>query len=125
MRTEKKRIVDVLLENHQGAENAIKSRLLAHKTGINERILRAKIKDLIEQDHVPIGSTTEKPWGYYIITDDAERRKVLGSLYRRAISTLNRAKAYDYDHSPWVSTMIGQLELLGICKEKNKTSPQF
>lgn len=101
-----------ILLGHAGSENAIKSRELALRTGIEERKVRDIIKHLIEDKHVPIGSSTVKPYGYYIITDNDERYQVSAALYGRAISILKRARAYDQKKSRWVSNVIGQLELI-------------
>lgn len=106
-----KAILSILL-GHTGSANAIKSRELASRTGIEERKVRDVIKHLIEDKHVPIGSSTVKPYGYYIIIDNDERNHVSANLYARAISILRRARAYDQKRSKWVSDLIGQLELI-------------
>lgn len=82
---------------------------LAAATGIEERRVQQVVKHLVERHQAPIGTATKPPFGYYWIVSDEERREVRDSLVRRAVSTLQRARAYD--RSGWVARLIGQAEL--------------
>ena len=110
-----------ILQQHLGSCRAIQVRQLVFLTDISERDVRSIVKDLIETHHKPIGSTVHKPYGYYVIMNNAERLSVRNSLYRRALSTLKRARAYESDKSLWAKNLIGQLELqLGEVKQKSR-----
>lgn len=108
MTPEMERIAKIIYR-HQGRTNPVKSVVIAYRTGMDERKVRELVKGLVEDHRLPIGSTSSKPAGYYIITDPGELRQVRRSLIRRAISILNRAKAYD--RAGWVAEMAGQLAL--------------
>lgn len=93
----------------RGRAQALSAPSLAALTGLEERYVRELVKRLVEVHRVPIGSTTSRPPGYYIITGDEERQQVRASLIRRAVSILQRARAYE--RGPWVDELIGQLQL--------------
>lgn len=102
-------LVSGIIAAARGRDRAVQVREIARRTGIDERRVRDIVKDLVERHHLPIGSTSGHPGGYYTITDQAELRAVRCSLIRRAVSILNRAKVYD--KAGWVSEMAGQLAL--------------
>ncbi|MDZ4042895.1 MAG: hypothetical protein U1D96_05295 [Eubacteriales bacterium] len=108
MTPEEDRIAKIIFK-HRGRSNPVQVTVLSYKTGIDQRKVREIVKGLIEDHLLPIGSTSSKPAGYYVITDPRELRLVRRSLIRRAVSILNRAKAYD--RGGWVSEMAGQLTM--------------
>lgn len=105
---DEQRVLDALA-GRRGRARALSAPSLAAMTGLDERYVRDVVKRLVEVHRVPIGSTTSRPPGYYIIAGDEERRQVRASLIRRAVSILQRARAYD--RGPWVDQLIGQLQL--------------
>jgi hypothetical protein len=102
-----------LIREHKGADNAISVAHICDLCNMNDRKVRMIVKALIEAHGKPIGSTTSSPAGYYVINDDAERKSVQASLYRRAVSILRRARAYESNpiRKGWVSEVVGQLDL--------------
>ncbi len=64
---------------------------LARLTNVPERRLRQVIRHLIDYHHCVIGSATDEPPGFYVITDPGELADVLGTLRHRGISILVRA----------------------------------
>lgn len=107
--TREEKAVAAILTEHRGRAKAIMARRLAELAGLDERRLRQVIKHLVERHHMAIGSTTSVPPGYYLITDPRERAAVRRSLMRRALSILERARAYD--RAGWVHQLAGQLAL--------------
>lgn len=114
--TAEKRHIANIIAGCRGRSKAVQARHIGYKVGLPERKVREIIKELVEQHHLPIGSTPANPGGYYIITDSKELRQVRRSLVRRAVSILNRAKAYD--RAGWVAEMAGQLSLKLESSEK-------
>ncbi|MBE3574561.1 MAG: hypothetical protein IMW99_03765 [Firmicutes bacterium] len=106
--TQEEKDVAAWIETRHGAQQAISVGDLAQRTGLDERRVRQIVKHLIERHFLPIGSSVH-PGGYYVITDDGERRRVRRALIRRALSILERAKVYD--RGPWIHSLIGQLEM--------------
>ncbi len=104
----------------RGRARAITARQIAYKTGIDGRRVRDIIKALVEEQHMAVGSSPAAPAGYYIITDPAELRQVRRSLVGRAVSILNRARAYD--RAGWVKEMAGQLSMR---LEADQTEEQY
>lgn len=79
-----------ILSSHRGRESAIRAPELARAAGITPRQLRSIIEHLIEFHHARIGSTTQPPYGYYLIVtaDDAEH--ACEQLRHRAMACLRR-----------------------------------
>lgn len=108
--TREEAVISRIIEAHPGRQNAIPVGELAARTGIDERRVRDIVKHLIERHGLPVGSSTVEPPGYYLIVDNKERLEVRRSLVRRALSILERARAYD--RGGLVAKLVGQLKLL-------------
>lgn len=100
-----------ILQGHTGSQSAIRVGHLSQITGLTGRTIRMIVKDLIETHHKPIGSTVHRPYGYFVIVDNEERKAVRNSLMHRARSLLKRIQAYEPQNSQWASRTLGQLEL--------------
>lgn len=64
---------------------------LAEMTGIEHRQVEKTVRRLITQHNVCIGSSSGRPFGYYLITAPEEIDKVYTSLRRRGLQVLMRA----------------------------------
>lgn len=98
-----------VVRQHPGREHAVSMHEIERQTGIPARQVQTLVKLLVEERHLPIGTATRRPWGYYWIVTDSERREVRNHLMRRALSTLKHARALDADEV--VAPLVGQLEL--------------
>ena len=90
--TEEEWAVWSVLRSHRGQGGAIKKVQLARLCGLPEREMRNVIKDLIQTHHLPIGSTSKPPYGYFIIETPDEAAEVCEREYRRALSVLYKIK---------------------------------
>jgi hypothetical protein len=110
--TEERRKVNLVLgqiKPCRGRDAAISMHTIAAETGVNTRLVQSIVKFLVEERHVPIGTATAPPFGYFWITSNEERRAVRNHFVRRALSNLAHAKAYDSDSI--VAPLIGQIEI--------------
>lgn len=107
--TELERRVTDLLARRRGRSKAVPVPVLARAVGLEERELRRVVKHLIERHRLPIGASSGRPPGYYLIASADELDQTRRSLLRRATSILRRARAYD--RAGWVDDLIGQLRL--------------
>ena len=107
---ERRRVVAVLaaIKPCRGREAAISMHEIAARTGLHTRDIQAIVKFLVEERHVPIGTATTKPFGYFWITTMDERRSVRDHFIRRALSNLEHARAYDKDSI--VGPLVGQIK---------------
>ncbi len=75
-----------ILSQRRGKELAIPVRALAEAVRISERELRDRVKHLVEYHGVLIGSSTQQPYGYYIMEDPEEVDAAVRQLQHRLIS---------------------------------------
>lgn len=74
---------EVLRQIPKGAEKPVRSKEIAERTGLSTREVMAVISVLIIDHSIPIGgSRGEGFYGYYIITNEAERQKAVIPLSR-------------------------------------------
>lgn len=83
--------ISVLRLIQPGRANAISKDTIAAATGIHWRQVQEIIEHLIHEHDCNIGSSSGRPFGYYIITDPEEIDEVYNSLRRRGIKILCRA----------------------------------
>lgn len=93
----------------KGRERAVSMHEIAARVEISSRDVQSIVKHLVEDKRLPIGSSVTKPFGYYWIVTEAERRACRNHFIRRALSNLAHAKAYDSDAI--VGPLVGQLEI--------------
>lgn len=97
------------LETHRGREKAIPAKELSSMVQMSTRDLRRRIKYLIEQDGILIGSAHEYPAGYWLIVDADEMDEAVGPMINHAVSMLKRVariKKISYDE------LYGQVRLV-------------
>ena len=84
----------VISQITEGRLTAVSSRRIALRLSMAERRVRQIIRHLIDEHHCCIGSATDDPAGFYLITDPGELADVIGALRHRGISILVRARRY-------------------------------
>ena len=72
-------IYQYLCQFHRGKAYAIKARVLADRHGIGLRDVNEEIR-LLRKAGVLIGSLKEKPFGYYLPSNEAEAREYLSTF---------------------------------------------
>ncbi len=77
-----------ILNEHAGKENAIGVLAIAEKMQIHERLVRDLKSQLIEDGYLIGSSCDPKRNGYYMMTDEAEKRDTILNLQARAFSIL-------------------------------------
>lgn len=101
--------VRVVIEPRRGRAAAITMHEISALTGLQTRLIQSIVKFLVEERHLPIGTATTRPFGYFVIETDEERRSVRNHFVRRALSNLEHARAYDTDSI--VAPLVGQIEI--------------
>ena len=102
-------VVLAAIRPRRGRAAAISMDEIERQTGVQKRSVQAIVKFLVEERQVAIGTATTRPFGYFILTSDAERRACRDHFIRRALSTLEHAKAFDQDGI--VAPLVGQAKL--------------
>ncbi len=97
-----------ILRKHRGRQSAVKVDRIVQLTGINERQVRDIVRHLIHEHRAPVGSSTQKPYGYYWIVSGEEAEATVKALERRGISVLTRAADIKRITLP---ELLGQLKL--------------
>lgn len=93
----------------KGRDAAVSMHTIAEETQLDTRDIQAIVAFLVVERNVPIGTAASKPYGYFLIVTEKERREVRNHFIRRGVSTLAHAKAYDNEQL--VGPIVGQLEL--------------
>ena len=91
-----------------GRGNAKTMSYLADRAGVNTRTLQQIIHDLIVEHKKPIGSTSRKPAGYFLVSNEADLTEATTNLRNRAMSILHRMaslKRVSFDE------LLGQLRI--------------
>jgi hypothetical protein len=92
-----------VLQDHQGKNKALKRvdlittlEFKRPEMKFNERKVRAAIRELVEDFHIPVtGSSNEQSRGYYIVADEQEREAAVNDLRSRVDSLLARIGALE------------------------------
>ncbi len=63
-----------ILQGHHGLTRAIRASELQFMVGASGRRIRRAIAALVTEHRIPIASTVHPPYGFYLITDEAEAR---------------------------------------------------
>ena len=90
MTDDEARVWDVV-RTCKGRGLALTIQVVADRAGVKHRRTQQIVQDLIRKRAKPIGSSSAKPPGYYVITDAAELDEAYRSLRNRGIKCLVRA----------------------------------
>jgi predicted DNA-binding transcriptional regulator YafY len=83
-----------ILQLHRGKQKAITGKDLAELLGEpNDRLIRREIRELISAGN-PIASSTEKPYGYFLVETQDEANDYLGSLKGRLVEDAYRRRDF-------------------------------
>jgi len=83
-----------ILQLHRGKTRAITGKELAQILGEpNDRMIRKEIRELIADGH-PIASSTEKPYGYFVIDTPEEAEQYLRQLKSRLVKDAYRRRDF-------------------------------
>lgn len=93
----------------RGRHAALSMHTIAANTGVKPRVIQAIVKFLVEERLLPIGTAVARPFGYFWIVNNDERRAVRDHFVRRALSNLDHARAFDSDSI--VAELVGQLAM--------------
>ena len=91
----KQEILALLMAYHRGKDQAITvdqiaDALCLRDIGVTGLPVRKAVKELIQKDHIPIGSCTR---GYYIIQTEKERHQTIDNLIARQNGIRSRIRA--------------------------------
>lgn len=98
-----------VIQQHIGSDHPIAIEEAARRAETSERNVQAAVKILVEELGRPIGSNWREPYGYYVITNEAELRENFQRFLRRGVSNLKHARAFN--SASIVGQVVGQLEL--------------
>lgn len=93
-----------------GAQNAITKKKFAQLTGIRPREIERAIRDLIISHGFRIGSSCERPFGYFVLETDAEMKRYRTQLLSRMKNLNERLRAADKQRAELIDKAI-QYEL--------------
>ncbi len=113
---------------HRGAENPLRLDVLiavlrmptqpADRLERSRRTVKAMVKDLIEQHHVPIGASRVPPYGYFLIISPEDLSEALRPLKSELRSLARRVRALTTEE--FVARLFRQIPL----ELEEKDSPQ-
>jgi len=113
--TREEQIVFNEIDNHWGRNKAISVPMLTRRVNIHfngdpitELKVRKIVRDLRVDHGMPIGSATDYPPGYYIITDKEELKKAVKTQRKRGLSILKMASKLESNGRKY---FFGQLDL--------------
>jgi len=81
-----------ILEGHKGKDNPITVQELERMTLASSRKIRRAIANLVIHHNIPIASSVNYPYGFYLITDNDEALSCLRQYWSRVKEVANRAK---------------------------------
>ena len=81
-----------ILEAHKGKDNPITVQELERMTLASSRKIRKAIANLVIHHEIPIASSVQYPYGFYLITDKDEALQCLRQYWSRVREVANRAK---------------------------------
>ncbi len=85
------KIVD-LIQKHVGKSNPIQADELSESVGLSDREIRRAIQILVNDEGYAIGSTTKGPYGFFIISDNADFQEAIKNLSSREQKIAERIK---------------------------------
>lgn len=81
-----------ILQGHQGKDSPITVQELESMTFASSRKIRKAISNLVIHHEIPIASSVNYPYGFYLITDKDEALQCLRQYWSRVKEVANRAK---------------------------------
>jgi hypothetical protein len=81
-----------ILKEHEGRDNPITVQELERITLSSSRRIRKAIANLVINHNIPIASSVNYPYGFYLITDKDEALICLRQYWSRVKEVANRAK---------------------------------
>ncbi|MFQ5630572.1 MAG: hypothetical protein ACE5I1_17505 [bacterium] len=78
-----------------GARRAVTKKYLSARTGIPTRKIERLIRELVIEYGVEIASSCERPFGYFLINNEAEGRRYRSQLLSRMKKLNERLSAVD------------------------------
>ncbi|MEW6008235.1 MAG: hypothetical protein AB1629_01185 [Candidatus Omnitrophota bacterium] len=81
-----------ILECHKGKDNPITVQELERMTLASSRKIRKAVANLVIYHEIPIASSVNYPYGFYLITDKDEALQCLRQYWSRVKEVANRAK---------------------------------
>ncbi len=81
-----------ILQTHQGKAQAITVDELQQLVPISTRKIRAVIARLVTEHRIPIASSTQLPYGFYLITSEEEARQCMRQYWSRVREVSRRAR---------------------------------
>jgi hypothetical protein len=81
-----------ILQAHKGKDNPITVQELERMTLASSRKIRKAIANLVIHHEIPIASSVQYPYGFYLITDNDEALACLRQYWSRVREVANRAK---------------------------------
>lgn len=87
-----KKILEVI-KRHLGKDNAIKVEDLMDIVPLNNREIRRVVQYLVNIKQYPIGSTTNSPYGYYMIVNIEDYLEAVKNLSNRKSKLIERIQS--------------------------------
>ena len=81
------------LKKHKGIEEAILAAKLAGEVGLNERVAREIVSNIVKEQELLIASRVRDPCGFYFIKNASELRECLGQYKSRIVKLDERASS--------------------------------
>lgn len=81
-----------ILQAHKGKDNPITVQELEGMTLASSRKIRKAVASLVIHHEIPIASSVNYPYGFYLITDNDEALSCLKQYWSRVREVANRAK---------------------------------
>ena len=81
-----------ILQAHQGKDQAITVDELQRLVPVSTRKIRAVMARLVTERRIPIASSVQPPYGFYLITSEEEARQCLHQYWSRVKEVSRRAR---------------------------------
>jgi len=81
-----------ILQEHRGRAQAVTVGELQRQLLVSSRRIRRTIQQLVIVQRIPVASTVHPPYGFYLITTEAEARECLQQYWSRVREVSRRAR---------------------------------
>ena len=82
-----------IIKDHPGKDNPITVKQLENKTYASSRMIRKAVANLVIKYGIPIASSVNFPYGFYLIADKKEAEECLRQYWSRVREISNRAQS--------------------------------